>query len=136
MFKCWWHYFQRFFNVSLHSSPLRFVFFLPNFQNLEPLRPFVKQHMKSPSWFSAALGASYSRYRYLASTDGGVGSCSSVNFGFLFDVLLHTTLSHLSKIPPTSPSFAGPSLSCTRKDQVGSLSSCYVSFSGWRLFKC
>ena len=60
-------------------SPLRFVFFLPNLQNSEPPRPFVKQHMKSPSWFSAALRASYSRYRYLASTVEGIRSCSGVN---------------------------------------------------------
>jgi len=38
-----------------YPSPLVFPFFLPNFQNSQLCRPFVKQHMKAPSWFSAAL---------------------------------------------------------------------------------
>jgi hypothetical protein len=62
-----------------HSSPLGFVFFLPSFQHSQLRRPFVKQHMKAPSWFSVALRTS------LSAATG------------IFDVSFHTTRFHLSK---------------------------------------
>ena len=104
-----------------YPSPLGFSFFLPIFQNSELRRPFVKQHMKIPSWFSAALGPLTSATGILLlqmRASEAVRASTSRSLTLMFPNLTVT-------IPPKTHIFAGPSLSRTLKHGVGSLSSCY-----------